>query len=273
MYCSPHLCVGFLFLVAHSRPYRLLPPPHSHTTYYSQLTHTHTQLSHTHTTYSHTQLSHTLPSHTQLPHTQLTHTHTNYSHTHNLLTHTTYSHTHITYSHTTPSHTTPSHTHNSLTHNSLRHNSLTHNLLTHNLLTHTQFTHNLLLTTHSHTHNSLTHNRSDATQSAILRGRSGTRWQRCCLLISYAIWHLVALSSSMQARACLLFLDLLQTWSDGWLVSRRCFRRSSDVYLAFGMKQLMLWFRVCHNLVHPQLGSSQLFFHLQPHGLVLWAWV
>ena len=136
------LC-GVLFLVAHSRPYRLLPPPHSHTTYYSQLTHTH---------------------------------------------------------------------------NSLTHNLLTHNLLTHTQLTHTQFTHNLLLTTHSHTHNSLTHNRSDATQSAILRGRSGTRWQRCCLLISYAIWHLVALSSSMQARACLLFLDLLQTWSDGWLV-------------------------------------------------------
>ena len=126
-----------------------------------------------------------------------THSHTQLSHTHNLLTHTTLSHT-------------------TLTHNSLRHNSLTHNLLTHNLLTHnllTQLTH-----THTHPHNSLTHNRSDATQSAILRGRSGTRWQRCCLLISYAIWHLVALSSSMQARACLLFLDLLQTWSDGWLV-------------------------------------------------------
>ena len=81
IFYSPHLCVGFLFLVAHSRPYRLvllLPPPSAHSL--PTLTHTqhHTTLSHdlhihTHTTYSHTTCSHTTCSHT-------TYSHTTYSH-------------------------------------------------------------------------------------------------------------------------------------------------------------------------------------------------
>ena len=115
-FCSPHLCVGFLFLVVHSR---LPPPPAASLTpnlsthnllTHSLLTHnllTHTQLVHTqltHTQLVHTQLTHRQLFHTQLTHTQLVHTHlasshTTYSHTRNLLTHTTYSHT--TCSHTT----------------------------------------------------------------------------------------------------------------------------------------------------------------------------
>ena len=73
---SPHLCVGFLFLVVHSR----LPPPASrrlpHSTY-SHTTYPHTTCQHTtcsHTTCSHTTYSHTTFSHTQLAHTQLTRT-------------------------------------------------------------------------------------------------------------------------------------------------------------------------------------------------------
>ena len=58
---SPHLCVGFLFLVVH---FRLSTPPL------------------THTSHSHTTCHNTTYSHTQLVTTQLTHTH-------NLLTHTT----------------------------------------------------------------------------------------------------------------------------------------------------------------------------------------
>ena len=124
-YFSPHLCVGFLFLVVHPRPL-LLPPPAS-------------TFSRSRTTYSHT-------NHTQLSHTQeeLTHN-TTYSHT--TLSHTTHSHT--THSHTTYSHTTLTHnslirnlfTHNSLTQNSLTHNSLTHNFLTHTTRSHTAYPH------------------------------------------------------------------------------------------------------------------------------------
>ena len=53
---SPHLCVGFLFLVVHWRPLLLLLPALSHTTH-TQPIHTHTTYSHTHTTLSHTTLS------------------------------------------------------------------------------------------------------------------------------------------------------------------------------------------------------------------------
>ena len=67
---SPHLCVGFLFLVGHSRAhssFRLPPPPPT------QLVHTqlaHTQL--THTQLTHTQLVNTQLVHAQLVRTQLT---------------------------------------------------------------------------------------------------------------------------------------------------------------------------------------------------------
>ena len=99
---SPHLCVGFLFLVLYPArlrpPASVRPPPAaSHTTY------THTTYTHTHNLHTHT--------HNLLTHNLLTHN----LHTHTTYLHTTYSHT--TYSHTTYSHTTCTHTHNLLTHN------------------------------------------------------------------------------------------------------------------------------------------------------------
>ena len=138
---SPHLCVGFLFLVLH--PVRLRPassassrPPPPYLLTHNLLTHN----LHTHN-FTHTQLAHT-----QLTHTQLAHTHTC---SHNLLTHT-YSHT--TYSHTTCSHTTYSHT--TCSHTTCSHTTCTYNLLTYNnLLTqlaHTQLdSHTNLFTSHN----------------------------------------------------------------------------------------------------------------------------
>ena len=136
----PHLCVGFLFLVGHSRacssrhllPHNLhITCPQTtcpHTTY-SHTTYSHTQLPHTqlpHTQLLHTLLVHTQPFHTQLPdmqltHTQLTHTHTQPPHT-QLVSHTTCSLItspqttcpRTTYSQKTFSHTTSSHTHTQL---------------------------------------------------------------------------------------------------------------------------------------------------------------
>ena len=103
---SLHLCVGFLFLLVHSRPLLLpppasscLPPPPSLTTL------SHATYSHTHTTYK------------QLPHT------------HTTLTHTTYSHISLTHTHNLQTHV----------HTNVTHTQLTHNLLTHN--SHTPLTH------------------------------------------------------------------------------------------------------------------------------------
>ena len=114
---SRHLCVGFLFLVLHSR--RL---PHT------QLILTHNLLSHNSST--HNLLTHNLSTQNLLTHNLLTHnllTH-NLS-TQNLLTHNLLTHNLLT--------------HNLSTHNLLTHNLSTHNLLTHNLLTHNLLTHNL----------------------------------------------------------------------------------------------------------------------------------
>ena len=65
---SPHLCVGFLFLVVHSRPpvrsRRPLPPSH-----------------HTQPTLTHNVLTHNSLTHNSLSHTQLAHTHT-HAHAH-----------------------------------------------------------------------------------------------------------------------------------------------------------------------------------------------
>ena len=99
-YTSPHLCVGFLFLVLHSC--LLLP---------SSSFRSHTTCPHTtchHTTCSHTPCPHQLVL-TQLVHTQLVH-HTSCHHTtcsHNLLTHTQLAHTQLV---TTQLHHTTSHT-------------------------------------------------------------------------------------------------------------------------------------------------------------------
>ena len=182
--CSPHLCVGFLFLIlylAASSAASALPLCHTSLTHtiHTTLSHTtlsptifHTQLCHTHhlshTTLSHNfvthnfvthHLSHTTLSHTTLSHTTLSHTifHTQLCHTpsftHNFVTHNFVTH-HL--SHTTLSHTTLSHTifHTSLCHTQLCHpTSLTHNFVTHHLsrttLSHTHTT--LWQTTLSHT--------------------------------------------------------------------------------------------------------------------------
>ena len=119
--CSPHLCVGFLFLVLH--PVRLLsascppPPPPASSPYLL-----------THNLHTHKLLTHNLFTHNLFTHNLFTH---NLS-THNLLTHNLL-------------------TDNLLTDNLLTYNLLTHNLHTHNLLTHNLFTHNL--STHNlHTH-------------------------------------------------------------------------------------------------------------------------
>ena len=157
---SPHLCVGFLFLVLHSR----LRPSSSSSRLLLllQLAHTqlvHTQLAHTHTICPHTPCSHTSSPHTTCPHTQLDHTQLvthNLSHTHTTCQHTTCPHT--TCPHTTCPHTTSTqlvhticHTHNLSTHNLSSHNLSTHNFSTHNLSTHNFSTHNLLTHNLSHT--------------------------------------------------------------------------------------------------------------------------
>ena len=93
---SPHLCVGFLFLVLHLR-FSASPPlrrsnlsTHTHTQLSTQnlLVHTHNLSTHTHTLSTHTlstcKLSHNLSTHNLLTHT--TFSYTTYSHTHNLTT-------------------------------------------------------------------------------------------------------------------------------------------------------------------------------------------
>ena len=84
---SPHLCVGFLFLV---RPLlRPLVPSSSssstvsHTIFHTQLCHTHTHNFLTHNFVTHTQLCYTQLYHTQLCHTP-SFTHTTLSHTHTI---------------------------------------------------------------------------------------------------------------------------------------------------------------------------------------------
>ena len=102
---SPHLCVGFLFLVLHSR----LPPPAST---HDLLTHnlsTHHLL--THNLSTHNLLTHNLLTHNLLTHNLSTHNWLTYNLlTHNLLTHAQLVHTYHTYIHTIPHHTTPYHT-------------------------------------------------------------------------------------------------------------------------------------------------------------------
>ena len=156
---SPHLCVGFLFLILYNPP----PPPHppillrrplfTHHLSLNFVTHfTHTTLSHT---IFHTQLCHTSSfthththhlSHTTLSHI-IFHTHTpSFAHTHTLLSHTIF-HTQLCHA--------PSFTHNFVTHPSFTHNFVTH---THTIF-HTQLCHTH---THAHTH---THHLSHSTLS------------------------------------------------------------------------------------------------------------
>ena len=184
---SPHLCVGFLFLVLHPVRLLLLPlPSHtttcSHTTCphttctHTQLTHTHNLFTHnlsTHNLHTHTKLTHTQLVYTQLVHTQLAHTHTQLAHAqlaHTQLTHThnLFTHTHTTCPHTTCTLTTCSQTtysHTTYAHTTCSHTTCSHTTYSHTTCTHT---HNLL------THNLLTHNCQHMTWIVTLRGRRGT---------------------------------------------------------------------------------------------------
>ena len=183
---SPHLCVGFLFLVVHSR---LPPPPPAASLRPNLLTHnlltpnliTHTQL--THTQLVHIQLVQTLSTHNLLTHNLLTpnlFTHNLSTHslfTHNLFTHNLLTHNLFTHNLLTCPHTTRSHTHNLSTHSLFTHNLLTHNLSTHSLFTHTTCSHTTCPhtacshTTYSHT--SCSH--CVALGDIDLRGRRGRR--------------------------------------------------------------------------------------------------
>ena len=124
---SPHLCVGFLFLILYPAPPGPAPSADithslSHTTFHTQLCHT---LFHTHNFVTH-HLSHTTLSYT-LFRTQLCHTP---SFTHNLSHTVFHTHTHTSLSHTI-FHTqlchTPSFTHIFVTHH-LSHTTLSHTI-------------------------------------------------------------------------------------------------------------------------------------------------
>ena len=159
LYFSPHLCVGFLFLVVHFRLPPLACPPASPPAI-TRLTHT--QLVHPQlvtTPLAHTQLVITRLTHTQLVHTQLVTTplaHTQLVITR--LTHTQLVHTQLV---TTPlAHTQLVITR--LTHTQLVHTQLVTTPLAHTQLVITRLPHTPLVITHTHTtwspHNLLTHN-------------------------------------------------------------------------------------------------------------------
>ena len=171
---SPHLCVGFLFLILYNPPPPLHPPLllrrplFTHHLSHNFVTH---HLSHT-PSFAHTLLS-------QLCHPP--------SFTHNFVIHPSFTHNFVTHhlSHTTLSHTifhtqlchTPSFTHNFVTHtHTIFHTQRchTHHLLpttlshtpsfTHTTLSHTIF-HTQLCHTPSFTHNFVTHHLSHTTLS------------------------------------------------------------------------------------------------------------
>ena len=213
MFFPPHLCLGFLFLVVHSRrPLRRPPPPACSHTAHTQLIHTqlvHTQNLHTtcphitchhttcphttclHTTYTYIQLVHTQLTHIQLVYTQLVHTQlvtTQLVHTHNLLTHT------------------------QLFHSQLPHIRLVTTQLVQTQLPHTQLTHIQLVTTQLvHTQLTvLTHNLHIqlVTTTCPYTTLRGTWWHRPSLCV---------------AGVTLMALDWL--WWCAWVsVGRRCRR-------------------------------------------------
>ena len=168
---SPHLCVGFLFLILYPAPPPCpppSPPPRCHT--HNFVTH---HLSHT--TLSHTSLSHNI-FHTQLCHTPLCHTpsFTNNFVTHLFVTHL-FSSSHTIF-HTQLRHTplchTPSFTHSfdtALSHTTF-HKPLCH---THTILSHAIFHIPLSLCHTQLCHTPSLHGRPGHTPS--LRGRRGKR--------------------------------------------------------------------------------------------------
>ena len=184
---SPHLCVGFLFLILYPglllRLLLLRPPPHFVHTHFINKHFVQNTLS-THTLSPHTLSTHALSTYTLCPHTLSPHTlstntlSTNTLSTNTLSTHalSTYTlspqHTHTTHTHThthTNRHNTQQHTHNTHTHtHTNRHNTQQH---THNNTTTQQHTHTRAKDTwwHSHTH---THKNT----LGVIRGRRGTWW-------------------------------------------------------------------------------------------------
>ena len=204
---SPHLCVGFLFLVVH---FRLAPPgPASPPPQLAHTTCSHTTCHHTtchHTTCSHTQLAHT---HTQLVTTQLVTTQlvttqldcTQLAHTHNLHTHTQLTHTHTTCHHTTCSHITCTHTHTTCS----PHNLFTH---THTSCSHTTCHH----TTYSHTHN-LSRHRSSLCVAFIVLG-----WLRWRAWVGFGAVVAAAVCFAGLAGVVLGDIDVHSAWQ-AWHLS------------------------------------------------------
>ena len=208
---SPHLCVGFLFLVLYPavRP-SAVRLPSSASTPSTQLVHTQLVI----TQLAHTQLAHTQLVLTQLVITQLAHSHTSCPHTtYNLLTHN-LSHTQLVLTqlvHTQLAHTQLTHTplaHTQLAHTQLVITQLTHNLshtqlvltqlvhtqLAHTQLTHTQLAHTqLVITQLAHSHTSCSHTTYHLL-THILSSHLHFAWQA---------WHLVTSTLDVPAiRLC-----------------------------------------------------------------------
>ena len=229
---SPHLCVGFLFLVVRSR---VLPPPPSPPPPPPGLPPPHTTCSHTtcsHTTCSHTTYSHTTYSHTTCPHTHSLLTHTTSSQlvhrlthslsTHNLLTQSLFTHnlvTHSLFTHNIPTHTTYSHT--TCPRTTYSHTQLAHTQLAHTQLAHTQLT-------HSHTLPRLFVRQAWhlATSAFTLRGRRGTwRHRRAiCLAGGALIGTGLALVAGLGRvwRRCCRMLPRLFVWQ-AWRLATSTF--------------------------------------------------
>ena len=216
---SPHLCVGFLFLIlypappgpaASSRPRRLL----CHTQHCHTLSLSHTTLSYTlfHTQLCHTlSLSHTTWSH-HLSHTTLSHT---ISFTQSFVTHH-LSHTTLSYTlfHTTLSRTifhtklchTPSFTHNFVTHH-LSHTTLSY-FVTHSF-THTPLSRTIFHTQLCHTP-SVTHHLSHTTLSHTIF-HTHTTLSQTLFPFAWQAWHLATSTCVWRSRrgACCTWLALV----------------------------------------------------------------
>ena len=173
VFFSPHLCVGFLFLVLHSRLPPSLPPPATHTL----STHNFS----THNFSTHNLSPHNLSPHNLSPHNLSTH---NLS-PHNLSTNNLSPHN---------SHTTCTHTHNLLTHNTTQlahaqladHTQIVTTQLTHTQLAHKQLAHTQLAHAHT-TYSQLARTRTQLAHFACRRGTYGTGLALVALLVP--VWR------------------------------------------------------------------------------------
>ena len=216
MIYSPHLCVGFLFLVLHPVRRLLLPLPSPPPVTHNLCQLVHTQLAHTqlaHTQLVHIQLAHTQLAHTQLVFTQIVHT--------QLV---------ITQLVITP-----------LVSTLLVHTQLVH-LSSHHLSSHYLYTHNLLTRNLS----------SDNFSSHLWRGRHGTYGTGLALvarlvlgvapgtprLLAWQAWHFVTSIFTLCGRRgtwwhgsslCVAGVALM---SLGWLWWRACFPGGEELALS-----------------------------------------